>query len=44
MKTWLRTLHVFWCGIEFGVRKSEMDALANGTMFDTWYLEVRAVC
>jgi hypothetical protein len=44
MTTWVRTLHVFWCGIEFGVRKSSMNALANGTLWDTWYLKLRRPC
>ena len=43
MTTWLRTLHIYWCGIEFGVCKSSMTPLANGTLWDTWYLELRAV-
>ena len=41
MTTWLRTLQIYWCGIEFGVHKSDMTPLANGTLWDTWYLELR---
>ena len=44
MKGWLRTVHIYWFGFECGVRRSKLDALANGTMWDTWYLEIRAVC
>lgn len=43
MTTWHRTLQIYWCGIEFGVRKSHWNALAHGTLWDTAYIEVRAV-
>lgn len=44
MKNWIKTIHIHWLGIEFGIRKSCMSPLANGTLYETFFIEFRAVC